>query len=280
MFGYILINKPEMKFKEYDVYHSYYCGLCKTLKQNYGIKAQFTLNYDLTFLGIFLSGLYEPSTKMQRKRCMIHPISKHLVCRNDCIDYVAKMSLLLTYQKCQDDILDEHKYYMSVYKKVLEKHYLKIKKEYPEKVSKIERYLDKIHECEKNYETNLDKIAGYFGNIMGEICIYKEDEWKEELYQFGFYLGKFIYLIDAYDDIEEDQKKGTFNPFLQNKSSLLEEEIQNILEMMISNTTMIFERLPIIEHAEIIRNILYSGVWTKYELIKKRRKEKQVHGSV
>ena len=60
MFGYISINKAEMKFKDYDVYHSYYCGLCKVLKECYGRRGQVTLSFDMTFLVILLTGLYEP----------------------------------------------------------------------------------------------------------------------------------------------------------------------------------------------------------------------------
>ena len=62
MFGYIAINKAEMKFKDYDMYHSYYCGLCKCLKECYGIRGQMTLSFDMTFLIVLLTGLYEPQT--------------------------------------------------------------------------------------------------------------------------------------------------------------------------------------------------------------------------
>ncbi len=65
MFGYISINKAEMKFKDYDVYHSYYCGLCKVLKECYGRRGQVTLSFDMTFLVILLTGLYEPDTKTE-----------------------------------------------------------------------------------------------------------------------------------------------------------------------------------------------------------------------
>ena len=77
MFGYISINKAEMKFKDYDVYHSYYCGLCKVLKECYGRRGQVTLSFDMTFLVILLTGLYEPDTKTEMVRCIAHPMQKH-----------------------------------------------------------------------------------------------------------------------------------------------------------------------------------------------------------
>ena len=73
MFGYITINKPEIKFKEFDIYHAYYCGFCRILKKEYGLSGQATLTYDLTFLIMLLSGLYEPEEKIGQTHCIVHP---------------------------------------------------------------------------------------------------------------------------------------------------------------------------------------------------------------
>lgn len=274
MFGYVVINKPELKFKEFDVYQSYYCGLCKTLKEKYGSRAQISLNFDLNFISILLSGLYEPETKIGESRCVMHPLSKHTTRYNECVDYAAKMTIVLTYFKCEDDWLDEQKFSKQMYKKLINKAYTKVKEEYYDKVSNIEKCLHKINEYEKQDFNNLDEVSKCFGEVMGLICAYKEDEWYSELYQLGFYLGRFIYFIDAYEDIEDDLEKETYNPFKElYQTKQFEEKCKDILELMISEATLAFERLPIIENATIIRNILYSGVWTKYEMIKKKRME-------
>lgn len=274
MFGYVVINKPEMKFKEFDIYHSYYCGLCKTLKDKYGLRAQVSLNFDMNFLAILLSGLYEPDTKLKNERCIIHPLKKHQARYNECVDYAAKMTIVLTYFKCEDDWLDERKISRQTYKKLIKKAYNKVKKEYPDKVDEIEKCLHKINDYEKQGLNNLDEVSKYFGRVMGLICAYKNDEWYDELYELGFYLGKFIYFIDAYEDIEQDLKKGTYNPFKElYQTDQFEDKCKDILELMISEATMAFERLPIIENAAIIRNILYGGVWNKYELVRQKRLE-------
>ena len=70
LFGYIIVNKPEMKFKEFDLYHAYYCGLCRSLKKCYGMAGQISLSYDMTFLAMLLSGLYEPEETCSRERCV------------------------------------------------------------------------------------------------------------------------------------------------------------------------------------------------------------------
>lgn len=274
MFGYVVVNKPELKFKEYDVYHSYYCGLCKVLKEKYGARAQISLNFDLNFISILLSGLYEPETKVEQRRCIVHPMKKHLTRYNECVDYATKMTIVLTYFKCEDDWQDERKVSKQAYKKLINKAYQEVKDEYPDKVAKIEACLQEINLSEKQDKVNLDEISNHFGKVMGEICAYKNDEWYDELYHLGFYLGKFIYFIDAYEDIESDLKKGTFNPFKElYQTDDFENRSKEILELMISEATMAFERLPIIENASLIRNILYGGVWTRYEMVKQKRLE-------
>ena len=107
MFGYVIINKPEMKLKDFDLYRSYYCGLCRDLKESFGFKGQLTLNYDLTFLAILLDGLYEDNTTISECRCIVHPFSKHATRRNEYTDYAADMNVLLTYYQCLDDWKDE-----------------------------------------------------------------------------------------------------------------------------------------------------------------------------
>ena len=94
MFGYISINKAEMKFKDYDVYHSYYCGLCKVLKECYGRRGQVTLSFDMTFLVILLTGLYEPDTKTEMVRCIAHPMQKHAAKTNEFTEYAAAINML------------------------------------------------------------------------------------------------------------------------------------------------------------------------------------------
>ena len=103
MFGYIVMNKPEIKFKDFDLYRSFYCGLCRELKSKYGISGQISLTYDMTFVVILLSALYEPHTQKGSTRCIIHPVCKQPVRRNIVTEYAADMNVLLTYYKCRDD---------------------------------------------------------------------------------------------------------------------------------------------------------------------------------
>lgn len=276
MFGYIVINKPEMKFREFDMYQSYYCGLCKSLKDRYGKRGQMTLSYDMTFLALLLTSLYETETICGYRRCAAHPIEKHLYRQNEFTDYAADMNLLLSYEKCLDDWNDEHKTKKRMMAAILKSKNQKVYEKYPKKIEKISACMDRIHEAEKKECRNIDEVAGAFGEIMAEIFAYRRDEWEETLRRMGFFFGKFIYLMDAYEDIEEDLQKGTYNPFKElYESEDFEAQSEQILLMMMAECSKAYERLPIVENTQILRNILYSGVWSRYDQIKQKRKEKK-----
>ena len=152
MFGYVLINKEELKFKEYDVYKSYYCGLCQTLNNRSGRFAQLTLNYDMTFLQLLLTGLYEPETKIESFRCKLHPLKKYIKRTNKITDYIADMNLFLAYLNCIDDWEDEKKLSRKIYTFFIKNKVKKIKKKYPEKTEKLEKILRKSSDYEKKKE--------------------------------------------------------------------------------------------------------------------------------
>lgn len=274
MFGYIMVNKQELRFREFDLYQSYYCGFCQELKRLYGKRGQMTLSYDLTFLILLLTSLYEEETMETVCRCAAHPLRKHPA-RSNCFSvYGADMNLLLAYYKCEDDWLDERKLKKKAFWMLLKKKAAEVEGKYPAKAKVVRECLEAIHRCEADGSRNIDEAAGWFGNIMAEIFAVRPDEWERELRRMGFFLGKFIYLMDAYEDIEKDQKNGNYNPL----SGLYEEpEFEDncgrILTMMMAECSKAFEKLPLIQDTEILRNILYSGVWCRYELVKSRRAE-------
>ena len=272
MFGYIAINKAEMKFRDFDIYHAYYCGLCKDLKERYGRSGQITLSYDMTFLIILLSGLYEPPAEDSIRNCVAHPFQKHAARTNEITQYAADMNIVLSYYKCLDDWTDEHKKKAWINSRLLRSKVKQIEKTYPEKVKLIRDMLAQISSCEKANEQDLDKMAGLFGEIMAEIFVWKQDIWKDSLHRMGFFLGKFIYLMDAYEDIEKDAVSGNYNPFMTIKDhENVDSECQNMLMMQMAECCRAFERLPIVQDAGILRNILYSGVWAKFASVYNKR---------
>ena len=279
MFGYVLINKPELKIREFEKYRSYYCGLCHALNDEYGPLGRLTLNYDMTFLVMLLSDLYDEEDKTEYARCMLHPAHKHCSRRNEITDYCADMCILLTYYKCADDWNDEKKLSKKIWAQNLRRKCRRIAEKYPEKAELVKNKLLLLAETEKEEATHIDKTARIFGELMAEIFAYRDDEWKNDLYKVGFYLGKYVYLLDAYEDIEEDIKSGSYNPFkgiYANED--FEQQVLNLLLMMIGECTDDFERLPLVENVEILRNILYSGVWVRFGKTKAKNQKKNRKG--
>lgn len=274
MFGYIAVNKPEMKFREFDVYQSYYCGLCRSLKEQYGRRGQMTLSYDMTFLALLLTSLYEPDTVCGSERCVMHPLKRHTCRYNEYTDYAADMNIILSYEKCMDDWNDEHNLKKRLTAALLKSKNESVCSKYPQKFEKICELMQKIHETEKAQSQNIDEAAGIFGELMAEIFICHHDEWEETLRRMGFFFGKFIYLMDAYEDIGEDLKNGNYNPLKElYRQPDFEDQTRQILLLMMSECCRAFERLPIVENTGILRNILYSGVWCRYETLHAERRE-------
>ena len=249
-------------------------GMCQVLKKRSGNLAQITLNYDMIFLQLLLTSLYEPETKLEVFRCKLHPFKKTIKRTNQITDYIADINLFLAYLKCVDDWKDEKKVSRKLYSFLIGRKINKIRRLYPEKTDKLENILNASREYEAKKEYDIDKIAAYSGELMAEIFLYREDEWREALYKMGFFLGKYIYLIDAYEDVEKDVKKGNYNPFTEiDKNENFDDFVQKILTMMISECAREFENLPIIEDVDILRNILYSGVWSKYKAVRNKREK-------
>lgn len=266
MFGYVSVNKPELKIKDFERYRAYYCGLCHTLKKRHGRSGQITLTYDMTFLIILLTSLYESQTLEEKHGCILHPVKKHRVLINEIAEYAADMNVALSYHHFRDDWEDEKKLTGMMGGIVFKRKYKKIETRYPRQCSAIEKALTELAAMEVEGETDIDAISRPFGELMAELFDYKKDAFSETLRRMGFFLGKFIYLMDAVMDLEEDRKKGCFNPLIQKcEDSDFDTWSKNLMVLMISEAAKEMERLPLELDICILRNIIYEGVWAKYE---------------
>jgi hypothetical protein len=278
MFGYINVNGKELSEENKQIYQSYYCGLCRSLKEFCGAKGQALLNYDMTFLVVLLTGLYEPTDDAHTFTCVLHPLKKRTARKNEIQSYAAEMNVLLAYHNLVDDWKDDKNFAKKSIASMFEDDYRRVKEHYPRQTEAVETYMEKLAQCEKNRETNIDVVAGLTGEMLGEILAWRQDEWYEELKTLGFYLGKFIYLMDAYEDRKKDKKKNHYNPlsYLETES---EQEYETLCRLMMtsmmSECAKSFERLPILLHADLLRNIIYSGVWSKYEYLQLKNKKRK-----
>lgn len=261
MFGYVTANKPELKMREIGRYKAFYCGLCRRLGKNNGAVSRLTLSYDMTFLILLLSSLYEPEEQQERHRCLIHPGKKQWMIYNQITDYASDMNVLLSCYHFQDDWEDERSFAGFCGAKVFAGRAKKIAGQYPRQAKVIREQLGRLAELEQKGITEPDAISRPFGELMSELFVYREDAFQDILRSFGFYLGKYIYLLDAFMDLEKDLKKGSFNPLRESTDREdFEESVRQMLEGTIRQAVAEFEKLPLEQDLPILRNILYEGV--------------------
>ena len=274
MFGYVIVNEQELKIKDYKKYKGVYCGLCQTLKHQYGPFGQLCLNNDMTFMALLHMSLYEDETCSRERdyRCFLHPVKKIHIYENEHLEYAADMTLLLSYYLAQDHWRDDRRPEAFIQIHILRKKVRKICQTYPRQFRAVKNYVYRLEAAQRAGESDLDKLAGLTGTMLGEIFNRKNDIWAQMLKNVGFYLGKYIYIMDAYEDLEQDIKKGSFNPLIPLKSaSDFEDQIFGILDMMMAECARAFEQLPLNMDVEILRNILYAGVWSKYMKVRSDR---------
>ena len=278
MFGYVRINKMDLTFREFDYYKGYYCGLCKYLKENHGEVSRLSLNYDITFLIVILTALYKLDSDITYERCIANPLKKKMRIVNEITEYAASMNILLSYYKLEDNLYDDNgikdKLAYELYKGKLKKAYEK----YPQKAEYIKQQLGNLRELEKQASKSIDKVSNTFGNLMGEIFVYKKDEYEQNLRNIGFNLGKYIYILDAYEDLEEDNKKGRYNPFIDyiDKKEELKNKVDRLISMSLGMATKNIEQLNLEFNKSIIDNIIYSGVYLRYKSILEKGCESNV----
>lgn len=272
MFGYIVANREELSAQDLQTYQAYYCGLCRMLKKNYGHAGRITLTYDMTFLILLFTSLYEPDDTEGAGRCIVHPAKPREYMQNKFTQYAADMNVVLAYYNCMDDWQDDKNILSLSEAMLLKKNIVLLEKEYPRQCGAIAKGLKDLSEIEKAEISSPDAGANCFADLMGELFVFAEDNWSASMRRLGAALGRFIYMMDAYEDARADAKKKRYNPLrFMVADENFEEKCKSILTMFIGECARDFEKLPLVRDVEILRNILYSGVWTKFALMQKNK---------
>ena len=278
MFGYVRINKMDLTFREYEHYKAYYCGLCKYLKRNHTELSRMTINYDITFLIVLLSSIYQPSAQVFHEKCIVDPVKKKKHIINEITEYAASMNILLAYYKLEDDVNDEGDIKSRLVRRAYRKSFKTAYDKYPQKADFIKACLGELRSLEEDQSTSIDQTSNCFARLLEEIFDYKDDEYRDRLRKVGFNIGKYIYIMDAYEDLDEDIEKGRYNPFTDYKDDreALKLRVDKLIGMTLSRLEEAILDLDIKVNKSIIDNIIYSGVYLRYRgLINGADKKKQ-----
>lgn len=258
-----MANRDALGEEAQKRYKSLYCGLCETLHRKYGTAARMTLSYDMVFLILIINGMLEPEENTRTAPCIVHPFKKQTRVITRATEYVADMSVILTYEKLLDDRADEDSLKVRTAISALDKAYEKAKACQKEKAERIRTYLKELYGSEKN-RGGIDEGANLFGKVMAELFDYGDSMWRKSMRALGEALGRFIYVLDAYADYEEDIKKGRYNPLSGNGD-------ETVLKVLMGEVAQCCDLLPIVLDTDIIENIIYSGVWIRYNAQKKKQ---------
>ncbi|ATD54487.1 DUF5685 family protein [Clostridium chauvoei] len=283
MFGYITPLKGDLKVKDFDLFKSYYCGLCFAIKNNFGNIPRMTLNYDMTFLGVLLDSLSPDEIELDITKCISHPTQKrYIIINNKALSYASSINLSLFYYKLLDDVKDDQNLKSKFLSKSLYLYTKKIDKSLYQINNIINSRLTELNDFEsKKSFSSIDEISHPFSDIVANILksypnvlIDDGEILRNNLYNFGYALGKWIYIIDALDDLKEDMENKKFNPinFLYNKNNLnfyeLLENIKAKIEFTILNCSYnckeYLSKLPLNKNKDILYNIIELGMLNKY----------------
>ena len=270
MFGYVYINKPELKIKDYEAYRGVYCSLCKALGKNYSVFARFILNYDCTFLSLLLMSRSKECPGFKSGRCPFNPMKKcnYTIKADDALSKGAALTVITSYYKLMDSIADSgffKKMGCTLIRPFFSSWHKKAKRNFPDYENIVKEMFVSQLKYEKSEDVCLDMAAEPTAKMLENIMkLEAENEIEEKVFaQFGYHLGRWIYLMDAANDIEDDSKSGNFNPFLikfGEKSKVDPKEIEATLSQSYYLLTKAYELIDKQRFTDILDNIIYSGL--------------------
>ena len=275
MFGYVTANTKALTKDQRQRYNAIYCGICRRIRANASQAARLGLSFDMAFLALLLMSLYEPEETSGDRACAIHPLQKRSWVDNEYVSYAADMNVALAYFKANDDIADDGKLSAKLLSGIFGKSLPPIREKYPRQCDAMERCIRELTALERENCGNPDLPAGCFGQLMGELLVYREDFWAPTLRELGQALGRFIYLLDAMADYRRDSKQNKYNPFLAMGTGPDIEKWETWLVLEMARCTEHFEKLPLVQDKPLLDAILYSGVWMEFERLRPRKGRSQ-----
>lgn len=280
MFGYVITQKEELKLREFSVYNGYYCGLCKTIGAEYGQLLRMGLQYEMAFLALFLESLDGSPDQITEEHCVAHHIRKKPVIRCSASEYAAAMTVILGYENNMDDLRDEGKNIKTVSRSLaLRRAYDRASSYCPDAAAQVHSRLSALYQLEEQKCTSLDDPANTFGEVMRTVFLsyFTEDENRRVLRvcgEFAYQLGRWIYLIDALDDLTEDKKTGNYNPFAYIQADRVYSLARSLLYHALGEMSRALDLLDIRKNRGIIENIVYLGLRSKTDQILEKGEEK------
>lgn len=270
MFGYVNISKEQLTEEEYDTFCSYYCGVCKATGKRASRLSRMGLSYDITFLALVLESLSEPDPEIKLENCIVHPIKKrNCVKESAALDYAAEVGVILGYLKLADDLHDDKSIKAAAGMMMIHRGYKRSSRQNTKSHEIIKEQLKRLSEYEKNDCDSIDETADAFAKILENLFVpeFIEDRNTARILSWmGYNLGRWIYILDAYNDMERDFKDRSYNPLLaggetpEEIKSKRKQETELALTFTLENIASAFELLDFKRNESLIGKIIYTGL--------------------
>lgn len=287
MFGYIRTVRGELRVREYEYYRATYCGLCRSMGKCTGQCSRMLLSFDFAFLATVRMALTGEKAVLRRRRCLVHPLRPRVMMEgNKQLDFCAVASTLLAFEKCRDDVADERgiarlKARLQCLWLLPAKH--RATRREPVLSECVRGHLSRLSSMEKRKEDSVDTVAAVFGDLLADVASHGlSGEAATLARSIGRETGRFIYILDAIDDLEKDAKRGRYNPFLLRYGGELDKDaregIRDALFLLLGRLEAAMQLLPDGADAtqcEILKNILYLGMKNAMERALSEKVEKE-----
>ncbi len=271
MFGYVKISKGEMKIKEYDTYKAVYCSLCKRLGKNYGFLSRLTLSYDFTFLALLNMAMKDSCGGYKVGRCAFNPLKKCNYCKDtDFLEMPSGTAIIMLYYKILDNIADEKGFKRLGYrllKPIYKRAYKKAKRDYPHIDEIVGEYIELQTDVETKEMYDIDTACHPTAKALSNVfMLCSEDQTQKRiLSRLGYCIGKYIYLMDAFCDLEKDIKGGNYNVLKSlDSEDKVSEKVERQIYFCINESAKAFELLNVKRYKTILGNIIYLGLEDNY----------------
>ena len=281
MFGYVQPLRPELRVRDMTLYKAFYCGQCKAISRRYGAIARGFLSYDTALLGLLSAALCAQEAQVRNERCVANPLKKKPVAYKSAgLEYAADANVILAYNKLRDDWQDERSKKAAVGRVLLGRAYKRAGRALPELSAAVEVHMKELAELERAKCTQMDVMADVFARLMQVLFSGMEADSCDAraLSWMAYNLGKWVYLTDAFDDLEKDVASGSYNViWLQyggvgDAASCRRDMLNTVefnLKTSLSQCAAGYELIHIKRYKELLDNIIYLGLMDRTERVLK-----------
>ncbi len=288
MYGYIRINKPELKIKDYELYRGFYCSLCDTLSRRYGPAARLFLSYDLTFFAVFAMSAGGQPCVFKNGRCRLNPTKKCLKTKdtNGVLELAADLTVIVLYYKLLDNLQDgaffEKLLCVLIFPGIYFR-FRKAKRLRPQIAERTKEFTDRQFRVEHDPRAGIDESCEPTAQFLAELTtMFTGEANRNECRRFGYLLGRFIYLADAVDDLQKDIARNSFNPFISTYHLKQEpvadhlEEMIGVLELTASQVNEAYTACGTNLYRPVTDNVIAYGLYSQIDKIENKYKEAEV----